>query len=120
MWGSGESISGDAHFSNMDVPVSNDSGDFCENSGNGLQTGMPIDMCVRWNKDSSLLAGLYMPLVSVNLQLYGDYNSEFDREELIFVAGSESPCKPAGIICTWNVPLEGTLFRCEFYKQWTM
>ena len=50
-------------------------------------------------------------------QLYGDINSEFDWEELIFVAGSESPCKPAGTLCTWKVRLEGTLFRCEFYTQ---
>ena len=84
MCGSSESISGDAQFSDVDVPVSNDLGDFCENSGNGLKTGMPIDMRVRWNDDSSLLAGLYMLL---------------------------------GILCTWNVALEGTLFRYEFYTQ---
>ena len=60
-----------------------------------------------------------MPMVSVNIQLCGDINSEFDWEELIFVAGSESPCKPAGTLCTWKVPLEGTLFRCEFYTQKT-
>ena len=52
-----------------------------------------------------------MSLVSVNIQLFNNLNSEFDREELIFVAGSESPCKPAGTLCTWHVPLDGTLFR---------
>ena len=60
-----------------------------------------------------------MPMVSVNFQLYGDFNSAFDWEELIFVAGSESPGKPAGTLCTWKVPLEGTLCRCEFYTQKT-
>ena len=105
----------DAQFSNMDVPVSNDSSDVCENTGNGMKTGMRV----RWNEDSSLLAGLDILMISVHFQLYGDFNSEFDWEELIFVAGSESPCKPAGTICTWKVPLEGTLFCCEFYTQKT-
>ena len=52
-------------------------------------TGMPFAKHVRWNEDSSLLAGLYMLIVSVNFQLYGDFNSEFDWEELIFVAWSK-------------------------------
>ena len=60
-----------------------------------------------------------MPMVSVNFQLCGDINSESDWEELILVAGSESPYKPAGTLCTRKVPLEGTLFRCEFYTQKT-
>ena len=104
----------------MDVPMTNDSGYFCRNSGNGLNTGMPIDMRVQWDEDSSLLAGLYMPLVSVCHQLFGDFNSEFDREELLFVAGSEYPCAQEGALCTLDVPLEGTLFRCEISTQRTM
>ena len=46
---------------------------------------MHIDMRVRWDEDSSLLAGLYMPFVSVNHQLFDDLNSELGREQLLFV-----------------------------------
>ena len=51
--GSGESISRDTKFLDMDVPMSNDSGDLCQKSGNGIKTGLRIDMRVRRDKDSS-------------------------------------------------------------------
>ena len=63
--GSGESISGDTKLSDTDVQMSNDSGDLCEKTGNGRKTGRH----------------LYMPFVTVNHQLLGDFNSEFGREQ---------------------------------------
>ena len=76
--GSGETISGDIGCSDMDAPMSNDSGDLCQRSGNSIKTGMRFDMSVRKDKDSSRLASLYMPFVSVIHQLFGVFNSEFD------------------------------------------
>ena len=49
----------------MDAPMSNDSADFYQKSGNGIKTGMRFDMGVRRDKDSSCLVSLYMPFVSV-------------------------------------------------------
>ena len=51
--------------------------------------------------------------------MFGDFNSEFGREKLLCVAGSGSPWKLEGALCTLDVSLEGTLFRCEISTQRT-
>ena len=95
-----------------------------------------IGLRVQRDGDSSPLAGLCMPFVSVNHPLFSDFNSEFSgvfewvdvtsgrdcvelvprerwlaagREELIIVAGIGSRWEPGGALCTMGVPPEGTL-----------
>ena len=46
-----------------------------------------------------------MLFVSVNHQLFGDFNSEFGREQLLFVVGIGSLWEPEGALCTLDVPL---------------
>ena len=67
---------------------------------------MCFDMGERRDKNSSRLAILYMPFVSVIHQLFGDFNSELDREQLLFVGGSGSQCKPEGTLCILEIPLD--------------
>ena len=81
-----------------------------------------------------------MPFVLVDYALFGDFNTEFGdvfervdaaadrdcvelmsrerwlaagRERFVFVTGIGSPWEPGGALCTFDVPSEGTLFRCD-------
>ena len=71
-----------------------------------------VDMRVRWDEDSSLLAGLYM---------FGDFDSEFGRDQLLFVAGIGSPWEPEGalLVLHWMFPWRVHLFCCVISTQRT-